>query len=186
MKRRSFVVILALGLFVIGCGGKQAEEKEVLARINDYELSLEEFEYQLVREMEMDEGFKLTRDAKSAFLEQIIQKELLIQEAKRLKLDRRKEFTEAIERYWESTLIRDLMALKGNEVVRRASVTQEEIQSRYERMKESNPSLPPLESIEGDVVSQVTEEKKREKLAEWLKDIREKAKIEVNEDLLRP
>ena len=106
MKKGLFPpLIFVLLFFVICCAQEQTEKKEIVAKINDYELTLEEFEDQLATELNLDKDFKLTKEAKRDFLEQLIRKELLIQEATKLELDRREKFTRAIERYWESTLI---------------------------------------------------------------------------------
>jgi hypothetical protein len=91
--------------------------------INDYHLTLDEFQDQLAAELKLEKDFKLTEEAKREFLEGLIRKELLIQEAKRLKLDRKEKFVRAIERYWESTLIRDIMDLKGKEIAKKIFVS---------------------------------------------------------------
>ena len=114
----SLLFFLSLSLFC--CSREKAEEGKILSRINDYNLTLDEFQYQLAAELELDKDFKLTNEAKKEFLEQLIRKELLIQEAKKLKLDRKDKFVRAIERYWESTLIRDLMDLKCQEIAKKS------------------------------------------------------------------
>jgi len=178
-----FLLVLCFSLF---CCAKEekTEKKEILARINDYELALKDFEFQLVDELEMDQDFKLTREARKEFLDQLIRKELLIQEAKRLKLDRKKNFVRTIERYWESTLIRNLMELKGKEISKRTVVAQEEIESRYEKMKKSDPDLAPLKNMQEKVAGQILEEKKRKRLVAWINELRKDAKIEIDQELL--
>lgn len=178
-----------LGLLVAGllcaCSGEPEDEGEVLARINDYELTLEEFETQLAADLRMDEQFKLTQEAKQAFLERLIRKELLIQEAKRRKLDQREAFVRAMERYWESTLIRDLMALKGEEAVQRSSITEEEIRERYEALKARNQDLPPFEDMRERIGKRLLEEARQERLQAWVEEMRGRAEVEVDEALLK-
>ena len=110
----SLLFLLLLSLFC--CSQEKPVESKILARINDYNLTLDAFHHQLAAELEFDKDFKLTEEAKQEFLEELIVKELLIQEAKKLKLDRKDKFIRTIERYWESTLIRDLMDLKSKEI----------------------------------------------------------------------
>ncbi len=137
MKIRLFPPFLLVVCAIFFCCTQGQEESgEILARINVRQLTLNEFEYQLAKEVDMDSEFKLTNKAKRDFLDQLIEKELLIQEAKKRKLDRKKEFMRTIERYWEATLIRDLMDLKGKEIVKGTLVTQEEIEAHYEKMKQ--------------------------------------------------
>jgi hypothetical protein len=132
----------------------------------------------------MDRDFKLTKEAKKGFLEELIKKELLIQEAKKLHLDRKEKFVRAIERYWESTLIRDLMELKGGEITRRALVSQEEIEDYYKEMQKSEEKLPSLKVLKEKITKELKEEKKTRMLKEWIDDLRKEAKIEINQELL--
>ncbi len=175
-----FLFVLA----VFGCSREKTEKPEVLAHINGYDLTLDEFKNQLTSEIEMDKDFKLTREAKQAFLNELIKKEILIQEAKRLKLDTREAFRRAIERYWESTLIRDLLEMKGREISGKTYVTEEEIQSRYKAMKASDGSLPPLGEMRKEITRKLKEEKKSKFLEDWINHLKQKAKIKIDERLL--
>jgi len=176
-------VLLGL-LFLLGCTDRNPEGA-VVARINDYQLTLKEFETRLAADMEMDPEFKLTQQAKKTFLDQLIQRELLIQEAMKLKLDRRDQFIQAIERYWQSTLIRDLLELKGKEIEKQTYISEEEVMLRYQQMKADDETLPPLEKIRADIIQHLKEEKKTEKLKKWIETLREKATIEINQELIQ-
>lgn len=132
----------------------------------------------------MNKDFKLTKEAKKQFLEELIRKELLIQEAKKLKLDRRDKFVRAIERYWESTLIRDMIELKGREFSKRSYVSQDEIEARYREMTKSAEDVAPLNEIQEKIIKELKEEKHTRMLEEWINDLRKNAKIEISEDLL--
>lgn len=178
------LLILSLSFLLLCCSQEQTVKKEALAKINDYVLTLKEFEDQLAAELEFDKDFKLTKKAKQEFLDQIIQKELLIQEAKKLQMDTRKKFIMTIERYWKSTLIRDLMESKGNEFSQRTYVSQEEIENRYEEIKKFDSELPPFEQIQNKIAKELKEKKKRKKLKEWVDSLRKNARIDINDELL--
>lgn len=185
MKKRlfsPFIFVLSLSLFC--CGQEQTDKKEILARINDYELTLEEFEDRLVEDLRLDEDFKVTNEAKKELLEQLIRKEILIQEAKKLNLDRKEEFIRTIERYWESTLIRNLMELRGKEIVQRVYVSQEEIEARYKEMQKSEQGLAPIDKIRPKIAQEIMEHKKRERLMGWINELRKNAKVEIDDKLL--
>ena len=147
-------------------------------------MTLDEFQVQLAQELKLDREFKLTKEAKNEFLDQLITKEILIQEAKRRKLDRKEKFIRAIERYWESTLIRDLMEMEGQKIEKRAVVSQEEIEMRYKEMKNLDENQPPLESIRQKISEKIMEDKKSSMLEEWVNQLKKKAKIEINQELL--
>jgi hypothetical protein len=78
----TFFLLLLLPLSFSACSNGEREKGETLAKINDYDLSLLEFQQQLTLELNFNADLKLTPEVKTAFLEQLIQEELLIQEAR--------------------------------------------------------------------------------------------------------
>ena len=186
MKRGYFFpFIFLMSMVLLGCAKDNAEEDKILCKINGYNMPLSEFQRQLAEEVEFDRDFKLTQEAKKAFLEELIKKEILIQEAKKLKLDRREKFIRAIERYWESTLIRDLMELKNDDINSRVYVSEEEIEARYNEMKQSEgKNLTRLNELKEGIRAQVREEKKTRMVEEWISSLRKASNIEIKEDLL--
>lgn len=66
------------------------------------------------------------------FLDDLVTREILIQEAKRLGLDQEETFRRSIQNYYEQTLLKNLTQRKMSEM--RVSVSEEEIASYYERM----------------------------------------------------
>ena len=178
-------VVTALLAVMAACSGEPENDGPVVARINDYDLTLKEYETQLNSDVSMSERYQITREDKREFLERLIRKELLIQEAMRRKLDQRESFIRAIERYWESTLIRDLMTLEGEEICKRACITEDAIRARYEKMKEANDSLPPFEEMRERIGRALLEEARQERLKAWMDTLRKDADVEVmHEDLL--
>jgi uncharacterized membrane protein YfhO len=186
MKRGAlFPFIILMSMVLLGCAKDNAKEDKILCTINGYNMPLSEFQRQLAEEVEFDRDFKLTQEAKKAFLEELIKKEILIQEAKKLKLDRREKFIRAIERYWESTLIRDLMELKYDDINSRVYVSEEEIEAWYNEMKQSEgKNLKRLNELKEEIRAQVREEKKTRMVEEWISSLRKASNIEIKEDLL--
>ena len=177
-------VAMSLIVCLYSCSQDESGQDLILAKINDYALTLNEFNTQLKEELEYDKDFKLNHGARKTFLDQIITKELLIQEAKRRELDRKDKFIRAIERYWEATLIRDLMALEGQAIEKRTVVSQEEIKARYDAMLKSDPNLPPVASLQDQIAQEILNDKKQRSLEEWIGRLKTQAKISVNESLI--
>lgn len=179
-----FLFIFLLLLSPFSCSQDRTEDGKILCRINECNLPIEEFQRQLAEDLELNSDFKLTQRAKREFLEELIKKELLIQEAKKLKLDREDKFIRAIERYWEATLIKDLMELKGEEISKRIFVSEEEIEARHKEMKKLDDGLPPLTEIHDRIGEDLKEEKKTRVLEEWINELKKNANIEIDEGLL--
>jgi hypothetical protein len=176
-------VVMALSGLLFCCSNEQAEKPGVLAVINNYELTLDDFETQLADELELDRDFKLTQEAKQTFLEGLIKKQLLIQEAKKMKLDAEEDFVRAIQRHWESTLIKNLIESKSAEISKKIYVSEEEIQARYEQMSKSAP-VPPLSELQDVIQEEIKENKKTGKLKDWIDDLRQHADVHINDALL--
>ena len=68
--KKSFCLLFTLTLLlsVSCCTEQKAENDEILAKINDYELTNEEFEFLLVSDLDFDPDFKLTKEARELFL----------------------------------------------------------------------------------------------------------------------
>jgi len=177
--------IFSLLIFLFSCTQDGPEKSTVLCEINQYKLTLDDFRRQLAEEVELNPDFKLTRKAKQRFLEELIRKELLIQEAKRLKLDTKEKFARAIERYWESTLIRDLMERKAKEISARTCVSEEEIMARYRKMRNTGQTTSSISELHDRIREALQEEKKTRILNEWIDGLRKRADIRINEHLLK-
>lgn len=175
-------IILAMGF--ISCAKKSPEKIDTVANINGYNLPLSEFEERVVHTINMEKDFKLTKEAKKELLQQFIREELLLQEAVKLKLDRKDKFIKAMERYWKATLIRDIMEMKAELFNKIIYVTKNEIEARYKEMKKSNDHILPIEELKDKIAKELREEKKRKKLVEWINNLEKHADIKINEDLL--
>lgn len=190
MRCTMFAAVIA-AVLIGGCGPSPETGREndtTLATINDYHLSLDTFQRQLASELELEPDYKLTIDAKREFLDSLIRKELLIQEAVRQELDRQPAFTKAIEKYWESTLIRDLIDKKGREISKRITVTEAEIADRYKALKESAPETGPLsEALRRQLIAELMAAKKTARLDAWMDELRRQATVTIDaKALARP
>ena len=73
--------------------------------------------------------------SKEGLLDALITKELLLQEAQNMNLDKERDFIKTIELYWEQTLIKNLMIKKSDEIRGNIVVREDEIADYYNKMK---------------------------------------------------
>ena len=107
MKKKNFIlssIIVGIACLCFGCGQKPKEEK-VVARVNDYVMTVKDLEEEIRNAPYVAEE---VRDLEKV-LDLAVRKQVLIQEAQRQGLDRKKSFMETIERYWEQALIKELL-----------------------------------------------------------------------------
>jgi len=114
MKNYSFCLVTALVLSVclcFGCGQK-AKDGKVVAIVNNYTMTVEDLKDEI--------AYPYYSAERKASIEEIldiaIKKQLLIQEAQRQGLDRNRTFLKTIERYWEQTLIKELLVKETQKI----------------------------------------------------------------------
>jgi len=120
MRKKSSIWLMAGVVCVIGlcfgCGQK-AEEKKVVARINNYAMTIEDLEDEIKHSPYT--GDRIT-DLEE-LLDLAIRKQVLIQEAQKQDLDKRKSFMKTIERYWRQTLIKELTEKESQRIYKNVS-----------------------------------------------------------------
>ena len=65
------------------------------------------------------------------FLDNLITRKLILQEAQKMGLDRKKEFLKAIENFWEKSLLKIMVDEKTDEIFTDITVTDEEVEESY-------------------------------------------------------
>ena len=177
LKRWSVVVLLAM-VALAGCGREPSDKSDIVVRVNDRNITADEFRYAL------GESYKkgiapLTEAAKGDLLDQMIKKELLIQEAKRRNLDQDEDFRRTIETYWEQTLIRNLIDRAGEELSGKIYVSKEDI---ADFKKEQGVAEAPMSAKE--IEEEIFERKKTKAFREWLEKLKSSAAIEINREAI--
>ena len=105
------VVFITISFICLGCGNKP-DEKQVVAKVNDYVMTVADLKEEISnapitaqKAQNLDE-----------ILDLAIKKQILIQEAQKQGLHLKKDFMKTIQRYWEQTLIRELLRKESEEV----------------------------------------------------------------------
>ncbi len=130
---RYLYIVAGLILIVIGISGmtflrfKPPESRE-LVRINDRVITIDEFEKEYSEAL----AYYNQKKSRPEFLEDLITKELLLQEAKRRGLDLKSDFRRSIQSYYEQTLLKNLAQERMAEI--NVTVTEEEIEPYYKNM----------------------------------------------------
>ena len=156
---------------------------ETVIQVNDVKITLSEFNQLLKFEVYVDPEMDLTEDSRQAFIDYLVQKELMIQEAIRMELDRTDEFTQAIERHWESTLIRNLVRYKSEALKKKVVVTQDEIREYYGKNKDQWQL--PLEEVKEDIHKIIESGKLEAQVNQWTQALRAKADIKIDTQKIR-
>lgn len=189
LKRSIFAAAAAGTLFltaqILGCSsGTTVDDLEnPVIQVNDRIITLEEFNDQLKFSVYADPELEMTDEVTREFIEYLVQKELMIQEAAKLKLDRKKEFVMTIQKYWESTLIRQLLDLKSEELKKQVAVTDDEAARYYEENQQFHQE--PFDQVKEEIMGILTRDRLEKLLDQWTRSLREDADIVIRTDLIR-
>jgi len=176
-------IALFLLIFIIfyGCGSKQ-KQKNIVARINNYEITLEEFEEEFENSIY---GQQDNPEARQQFLDNLINRKLILQDAQRKGLDKDKEFLKMIERFWEQSLLKLVLDKKSKEIAGSTLVSDKEIREVYERMISEGKTDKSYEQMYHQIKWEITKLKETQLMNKWLEDLRKEAKIKINYDLIK-
>ena len=114
---------------VVACSEKPDETSKALAVINGKEITTSEFDLRWSQIPEFARKTYAGADGRKRFLDELITRELLLQEAKKRGIDRERALLERTERFKERSILDSLMR---EEVDARITVTQEEIKAYYD------------------------------------------------------
>lgn len=188
MKRTFLVLMLGACPFLSGCSPNSAEavtEKPAVV-INQLKLTKEELKQELQTVPWSFHGPEQGADGEPEWLSRLIERELLVQEAQRLGLDRRADFMRTIERFWKEALIKLLLDRKMQEIADKIRSYEPEIEARYRQLQEESPdsSLEPVEEMRDEIQRSLREEKAAQAMEEWVAGLRAKSKITVDSKIL--
>lgn len=130
---RYLYIVIGLTLIILGIAGMTflrfgPPESEEFIRVNKRIITIDEFEKAYSEAVTLYDQKKSKKD----FIEDLITKELLLQEAKQRGLDLKPDFRRSIQNYYEQTLLRNLTEERMREI--EVTVTEEEIASYYGEM----------------------------------------------------
>lgn len=177
-------IIFVIFLILAGCGAGDKSENantNIVVKINNFELLEEDFNDLIKLEAETNPNFEVTDQGCRKFLDYLIRKEILIQTAKSQKLDRKQNFLQTIERYWESTLIRDLIEQKNHDLRRNVLITSEEVKAYFDAHREN--FVQPFEKVKKRIHKRLESKKVSEKVEKWVQKLIESADIQISESV---
>ncbi len=100
------VTLFLIPISLCGCGSpKGRSEEKIIAKINNYSMTAEDFR----------DSARTVSGTKEEVLDQLITKNILVQEAQKEKFDKDKTFMKEIEKYWEQALLKLLIKKKTAE-----------------------------------------------------------------------
>jgi len=156
------ITVVAVIAVTAGCGRdyykEAAGDTRVVARINDYEMTVSDFKGEVRPGM-------AKRYSKEDILDELITKQVLLQEAQRQNFDKNDLFMREIQRYWEQALLKLLFKKKSEELINSIRVDDSEVKAP-------------------ETKKDVMKRKREKALEDWAADLKTKALLKIDKKLL--
>jgi len=178
---KNLLFILCLSLILVGCTCPIKPKKVVLARINNYDITKEEFETEF---KESSFGRTDTLESRKEFLNNLISRKLILQEAQKSGLDKQQNFLKLIEKFWEQSLLKLSLDKKTQEIAGSVKISDREVEGLYKELAKAGKTDKPYAQIYNELKWQILKAKEAQRMSEWLEVLRKNARIQVNEALL--
>ncbi|NQT75291.1 MAG: SurA N-terminal domain-containing protein [Candidatus Omnitrophica bacterium] len=180
MKRLFSSILICCFIFAgCSCGGGGGDDR-VVAQVNKYKMTAEDLKYESKNRAFDEQGYLKTEKGREEYLDRLLEKEILLQEAQRQGLDREKDFMRSIENYWEQALLKLLLERKSKEISGSVHVYDNEIEEYCRASGEKTP----FSRVRRDIERAIRQEKETEAMNAWIDELRDKSHIEIDTELL--
>jgi len=177
--KKAFVFILISGFILTGCALVAEGDKRIVAQINKYKMTVEDLRYELSNMPYDDLRLFDTDTGRKEYMDRLLEKEILLQEAQGLGLDRERDFMKSIEKYWEQALLKLLLERKSKEISGLVHVYDNEIDEYY---RNSGERLS-FSRVKDDIRRIIRQKKETEAMDSWAEELRKKSYIKINKRL---
>ncbi|MFC1667662.1 SurA N-terminal domain-containing protein [Candidatus Omnitrophota bacterium] len=176
------IIISVVFSFLGSCSFYDSDiDRGVVAQVNKYKMKVEDLKDEL-KNMPYDEIFLLKTDqGRREYVNRLLEKQVLIQEAQRQGLDKEKDFMKTIENYWEQALLKLLLQRKSKEISGLIYVSDSEINKYYRNSGEKAP----FSKVKEDIKKAIRQEKETKAMDAWIQELRKRAHIRINEEVFK-
>ena len=181
MKR--YIILFSVLILAAGCSrAPKSKESQVLAKINNYEITQEEFELEF---KESAYGRNDTLQSRKEFLNLLIERKLILQDAQSKNLDKDRDFLRMIEKFWEQSLLKLTLDKKSKEIAGLATVSDKTIEEAYQKILKEGKTDKTYDQMYNQIKWEITKLKETKLLNDWMESLRKKARIKIDYELLK-
>lgn len=178
-----YVIFMLLGVFLIaGCECRSAQKSPVAIKIGSTDVTAGEFEAAFRQALHTGED---TGQARREFLDTYVMRMLLLKEAEKLGLDRDPAFLKDVEYFWQQSLIKLVLDRKTKELLAgRITITDGDVRDYYHENKDKYFKDKELSSVYDQIRWIILNNRQKEAVSDWLRDLKNAAKVEIDYKLL--
>lgn len=186
MRARNCIGWILAAALMGGCSSEPASphQGKPVVVINDLNLMKEDLRQEIGRSP-VGPG-QASPEGEPEWLTRVIERELIIQEGRRLGLDRNLEFMRSIERFWKEALLKQVVQRKAREISSQVQVYEPEIEAYYQNWVKAQKggALSSLEAKRPEIEQILRRQKEADAMEQWVTELREHAAIQVDRQAL--
>ncbi len=177
--KKTIIVLLFLVIGIVSCGRSQGK-KDVVIKINNYQITRQEFEQEFKDSLYAKSD---SPQARKEFLEYLISRKLILQDAQNKGLDKDAGFLKMVERFWEQSLLKLALDNKAEEISGSIKPQDKVVKDIYQRMVKEGKTDQSYENIREQIRKAVARAQGAQLMNQWLQDLRSRAIIKVDDSL---
>lgn len=166
-------------IFLIGCSC--GESGNAAIKINNYEISGAEFEKEF---KDSSFGSFDTPESRKEFLDNLVDRILILQDAQKNGLDNDPRFLKMVERFWTQSLLKLALEKKAGEISGDLPVSDREVEEAYQLMLKEGKTAKPYKEMYQQIKQDIARLNESRIMGDWLGQLHENADIQVNKDLI--
>jgi len=178
-----YIIFMLLVVFLAtGCECRSAQKSPVAIRIGSTDVTANEFETAF---KQMPHAGEDTDEVRKEFLDTYVMRMLLLKEAEKLGLDRDPAFLKDVEYFWQQSLIKLLLDRRTKELLAsKITITDGDVRSYYYDNKDKYFKDKELSSVYDQIRWIILNNRQKEAVSDWLRNLKKAANIEINYKLL--
>ncbi len=168
-------ILLLLMVILLGINCAQSNEEPVIS-IGPIKITKNEFEKDFAK-------FNLskpdTQEARQEFLDNLINRKLILKEAEARGLDKEESFLEDVQDFWEQALLKRAVDKKAKELFLTIKVGDDEIKDFYDANKDKF-SGKTFEDVYPEIRLIIFKQKQKKAVEDWMDSLEKQANVKIN------
>jgi len=172
MRRLNWILFISIILLGLAC----AQKEEPVVSIGTIKITKAEFEKDFAK-------FNLskpdTAQARQEFLDNLINRKLILREAETRGLDKEANFLEDVQDFWEQSLLKRAVDKKSKELFLTIKIGDDEIRDFYNANKDKFPGKT-LEDVYPEIRLVLFKEHQKKAVEDWMDLLKKQANVKIN------
>ena len=177
---KNLILVFMIPVFLVGCS-RCDKPKDIAVKINNYEISKAEFEQEF---KDSSFGRYNTLQSRKDFLDNLVNRILIVQDAQKSGLDNDPQFLKVIEKFWIQSLLKLALEKKSKDLAGSSLVSDSSVEEAYQKMLKDGQTIKPYAEMYPEIKRGLTKLKESQMTNEWLTQLHKNANIRVNKDLI--